>query len=592
MKDSLIVTTALESTWAESVPTIFIGEWCKKLSTRNIWLNPEFQTLPYHWADRDKLNRDHDYIESINETILEYLTDFLNKTHQLNLPKRSWRIIIGPWLYSFISVIWDRWETVSLLDEKHIQGSSKTFFTKVYRAEPDDITPNDFNQFREFLDSDWWNHIIFSKIFEFRQEIDVKTLEIDGEFDKTQSFINDPRANLTFFRKLFSIAANTMDSLIEKISSNSQDYVIFHSYFPRVFLLKLSFKLRIFPRWHKPFKEVKSPVIPIKRNGFKDFDINPSNDFEVFIQRLIPLSLPKYYLEGFSLFVECQKSLPDARVIFTSNAYIYNEKFKIWSAFQVLKKAKLIISSHGGALDPLLNTFNHEEKISDKRIVWGQPWHENQIRLPPNKLSFKLKKYNKNGQISLVDYEASRYGDRCSSSPRGPLVLDVINSNISFIQLLEKHGLLTDIRIRSKGLGLWESKKRFEANFGNNILCKERYQKNTIKKSRLVICTYPQTTFAESMYSGVPTMLFYDESLWQVQPIYSSLIDILKKANIIFTNKHDAANHVLQIQGNPMDWWISSDVKAARQEFNETCLTIDSDPVLRWKFFFQSLLDE
>ena len=129
-------------------------------------------------------------------------------------------------------------------------------------------------------------------------------------------------------------------------------------------------------------------------------------------------------------------------------------------------------------------------------------------------------------------------------------------------------------------------------NFGNNILCNERYQKNTIKKSRLVICTYPQTTFAESMYSGVPTMLFYDESLWQVQPIYSSLIDILKKANIIFTNKHDAANHVLQIQGNPMDWWISSDVKVARQEFNETCLTIDSDPVLRWKFFFQSLLDK
>ena len=157
---------------------------------------------------------------------------------------------------------------------------------------------------------------------------------------------------------------------------------------------------------------------------------------------------------------------------------------------------------------------------------------------------------------------------------------------------MEKHGLISDIKIRSKGLGLWESKKRFEESFGKNILCKERYQVNTIKNSRLVICTYPQTTFAESMYSGVPTMLFYDESFWEVQPIYSSLINVLEKANIIFTNQDDAVKHVLQIQDDPMDWWRSDQVKAAREDFNNICLTLDTKPVLRWKNFFQSLLDD
>ena len=591
-QDFLIVTTALQSTWGNKIPTIFLGEWCKKLSTRNLWSEPDFKTLPYHWADRKKLNEDHDYLENINESVLEHLTDLLNKAHKINLPKRSWRIIIGPWLYSFISVIWDRWETISLLNKMYIEGSSNTFATKVFKTDVPDITPDDFNQFRELLDSDWWNHIVFTKIFEFRQDININIREIEGNLEKTQSFNNDPRASLSLFHKLFSFAANTLDYFIEKISSRSQDYVIFHSYFPRTFLLKLYFQLGIFPRWHKPFKMVKTHTFVAQRNNLKDWNINPSNDFEIFLQELLPYSLPKYYLEGFDSLVETQKSLPDARVIFTSNAYIYNETFKIWSAFQVLKKSKLIISSHGGALDPLLNTFNHEEKIADTRVVWGQTWHENQIRLPPNKLHYKIKKYNQNGQISLVDYEASRYGDRCSSSPRGPLVLDVINSNIAFLKSLEKHGLISDIKIRSKGLGLWESKKRFEESFGKNILCKERYQVNTIKNSRLVICTYPQTTFAESMYSGVPTMLFYDESFWEVQPIYSSLIDVLEKANIIFTNQDDAVKHVLQIQDDPMDWWRSDQVKAAREDFNNICLTLDTKPVLRWKNFFQSLLDD
>ena len=82
-QDFLIVTTALQSTWGNKIPTIFLGEWCKKLSTRNLWSEPDFKTLPYHWADRKKLNEDHDYLENINESVLEHLTDLLNKEERI-----------------------------------------------------------------------------------------------------------------------------------------------------------------------------------------------------------------------------------------------------------------------------------------------------------------------------------------------------------------------------------------------------------------------------------------------------------------------------------------------------------------------------
>ena len=81
--------------------------------------------------------------------------------------------------------------------------------------------------------------------------------------------------------------------------------------------------------------------------------------------------------------------LVNAKTIFTANAYIGNELFKVWSAEQVQSGSRLIISSHGGAFYPLYNWFNHEEKIADPSIVWGKEWDDSQTRMPSNKIYFK-----------------------------------------------------------------------------------------------------------------------------------------------------------------------------------------------------------
>ena len=150
--------------------------------------------------------------------------------------------------------------------------------------------------------------------------------------------------------------------------------------------------------------------------------------------------------------------------------------------------------------------------------------------------------------------------------------------------------MLPSLRIRVKGLNAWETKLRYQHEFNSRIFCAEKKQINTIKKSKIIICTYPQTSFSEAMYSGVPTVLVYDEKLWEVQEIYKPLIRILKNNKIIFTDSQKAADHIAHVNDNPMSWWQEEGTMLARKEFDKKCLTINSNPLDQWTKFFQSLL--
>ena len=97
--------------------------------------------------------------------------------------------------------------------------------------------------------------------------------------------------------------------------------------------------------------------------------------------------------------------------------------------------------------------------------------------------------------------------------------------------------------------------------------------------SRLVICTYPQTTFSEAMFSGVPTMIMYLEEFWEVQPIYRELLACLKEAGIMHTDEKSAASHINSIFDDPMEWWNADATKDALKLFNEMCLTDSKDPI-------------
>lgn len=43
----LLVTTALEETWDTNDSMLFLGEWCKRYSRRDVWQAINYEALPY-----------------------------------------------------------------------------------------------------------------------------------------------------------------------------------------------------------------------------------------------------------------------------------------------------------------------------------------------------------------------------------------------------------------------------------------------------------------------------------------------------------------------------------------------------------------
>ena len=66
-------------------PILFLGEWCKLYSKKNIWSTLNHRTATYHWDNRNKFNGDFYKLEFIYEKYLLILAKKLNKIHNKNL---------------------------------------------------------------------------------------------------------------------------------------------------------------------------------------------------------------------------------------------------------------------------------------------------------------------------------------------------------------------------------------------------------------------------------------------------------------------------------------------------------------------------
>ena len=587
MKRRLLVMTALESSWGDNEEIVFLGEWCKKYSRKHIWQERNSNTLDYHWRDRTKLEKDHIYLENLYEATLLSLSSYLNKFHGKDYGIDYWRVIVGPWLLTYIPVLWDRWAVLSSVRQYEGELTTKIINQGVPRK-----IVNDYSNAIDLFDSDLWNHQVFASMLDHRTDLDIKIETIEADVTENVKTITPLRSKLRLvLKRIF----NTSYQLIECLQPKNNNIVFFNSYFPRKSLLQLYFRLGLVPRNYNRLEQAVTYPSGSDRKNFGKMNIffsseTSKNSFESFASENILHDIPICHLEGYNALLKHQAGLYQADNIFTANAHFGNELFKVWAAEQKENGAKLVISSHGGALYPLHSVFDHQEKIADFRIVWGREWMKGQIRLPANKLNIRMRSYRRQGNVSLIDYDSQNYSYRCGSIPMGPLSIEAYNQNKRLINLLSPQ-IRSKLRVRPQNSGKWQKKLRYIDDFGSEIISSEASLKATILNSRLLICTYPQTTFAEAMFSGVPTMIVFLEEFWEVQPIYKTLISILKDAGIMHTTEISAASHIAQIYDDPMEWWNAKNTQLARSQFNDLCLTIDDDPIKSWVNFFKQLLD-
>ena len=584
-KSNILITTALTETWGnQDQKAILLGEWCKTLDNQKDLESRDYQQIPYHWSDRDKFIKDYDYLEVLYERVLQSLANSLNDYHGVERSLRYWRMLLGPWLLTYVAIAWDRWESLRL-------AFAEQDFVEVHclSLNRDLMVPKDYNRFDTLWTDDHWNHHLFTEIirYHYADQLSIHNLDQDDDID----------VNIRFSKKGYFSEISKLILITDKILANIQNnykVVFVESFFDRRSLLTMCLKLKQLPRRHYEFfQSINYPKVNQDRYK-RSIDVQPTTDFEGFFQQHIFNQIPIAYLEGYEELNRVAGSIKTTGdVIFTANAHLDNDLFNCWAGDQVEKGKKLVASQHGGALRSHINNFDHQEKIADRMVVWHKPYMDQHVQLTPNKM-IGLKRINNqsNENLTLVALEQKRYPTRAQDGPDGRHYTEDYNQKIEFCKALSPT-VYEYLKVRSQQVigsddGWIKSKDRYARDLGQDKISKYPTLREAFAHSKLIVCTYPQTTFIEAMHSNVPTILLYCEEHWPMHPQFDDLIEDLKTNNIIFTDPVKAAEHVNAVWNDPDQWWLDAETQKAVNHFFEMCGKVSDDWVDEWTDFFRS----
>jgi putative transferase (TIGR04331 family) len=563
-----LITTALEETWRDDVPALFIGEWCRLFSRKQRWAAMNAEVLPYHWDDQDKFTNDYQYLRELYERVLEHLASQLNQIHDVSHGLRYWRMLVGPWLAYFIQMLFDRWCSIQQAASAHELSE-----TIVITGNEESMVPNDLLHLNELMVTDEWNHHIYSTILQQYTRIPVVR--------RARSESTQPRI--------------TRDSIVARRTRKAQLaswYSAVASYLTRdqdAFFIQTSLPFYDELRLHYRFKQIPlrwSTVPPVRvavdsRQREWVLSCTSHSAFETCALALIPKQIPTLYVEGYKNLIEQTHRLrwPKCpRLIFTSTALFNDAVSTAYIAEKVEQGARLAYGQHGGFYG--IGKFSwfeeHEIAVAHCFLSWG--WSD---QLHPKvrpvgmlKGTYSSKRSSKRAanskaNILLVLVSQNRYGCRLDSDPKSSQLLNRIDDAFLFADSLP-------ISIRDR---LLVRLFRYEYGWKHSWRWRERYpsvrvdsglsrMKDLLRNTRLAVYTYNSTGYLETFASDLPTIVFWDPVASPVRQSAIPYFEDLKQAGIFHETPESAARHVAAIWDDVDGWWSSPAVRAALKRFS------------------------
>ncbi len=568
---STLILTGQKDEIKKSDKEILSGYW---VNFNNYSQNNQ-NIVKYHWSDYKKVEKDYGYLKELYFKIIKSLANYLNNYHKDNKPEKYWEIIAAPWVVDIISMLWDRWEIINQCLREDIDN---IFISKDYTEEFIDSDYMDLMISRVSKDDHKWNHMIFSEILKFIKPRNINLSEIS---------INPVKKNFILNSHLQKRKINYIQKFLNNIFRNRK--ILFYAN-------QLTLKNKILFSWYS-----KSPVIPvpdfditlnldskIERDNSSHLDFKYNNNFEKFLSKFLIKIIPLSYLEAYKKILKKTKDINlNPEIIFSHYGQISNDLFKIWLANMQLKKKKIIVCYHGGSLEKYAY-LNYYENICDLLLSRYKFQSKKILQLPPSFLPDKkkfLKKTN-NKNLLFLTHNQMIYAYRIHD---GPLSTEMMNYYSFFKDFLIKLNPLIFQNLLVRGNPKRDNldlKNKFKIDIPNLKFSKKKNFSKDLELSKLIINTAAESTFFQSMRSGKPTLLILHKDLWNFTPEVKKMYFDLKKNNIIFTDKEKALNHIQDIWKEPLEWWNSNNVKAARNFFEETCSIPNKN---NWKFFFKDI---
>ena len=561
----------------------FLGEWC--FDDINELTNKNF--IKYHWSKIERKKKDYIFLEKFRNELLDTLSKELNNYHHTKKNKRYWNILLEPWLTTYLSVMFDRWQTIN--DALKTNNFSINFYNSIMKK-----NWYFFFELSKSLSSDpIYNQKIFQRILLencFKNKVNFKFINSKINYIFKRDNYTD---NFSFYREVLNKLLQLLDRILLKNKNNNFIYFPFSS---MTMINKLKLKFLLNRKILFFFNEIEDIEKKINERIQKDTTISTlrtkiiknktENKFKSFIYKYILSDLPTAILEDYKFIYELVSNIKiSPKKIIASANYWHKYSFKLWIAERILDGCNFNILDHGRGLPLQKEILNFENLFFDKKLSWHKPISKKYIQVPALHYS-KYKFSNSIGKYcAVIGYEGHKYGNIINFHAQST------NSLKSYFQIVDFYNKLNgEIKklflIKTKKYKnfkfSWNLDKFYEKKLGKNKIYKKSSYINFINDSRILICTYPLTTLSDSILSSKPTILIIPTNCYFFHSKFNKLIRQLIQNKIIFYDPNKAAKHINDIWVDPNLWWNSKNIVNLRNKYKQNFCNFDKNAIENW----------
>lgn len=595
MGKKFLATTALSDFWDVSGKIIFLGEWCCLYKDMNYLKTLDYSILESPLRENENFCKFLNSVTELYERLIPVFSQVLNFIHKVNYSDRYWRIIIGFWLLSFIEVLSDKYLHLRIA----IDEFSPIYTIGMHRD--DYVILMRGSELYSYAQQDLYNLQLISRLAQYMGiPIEYHQLKEKGKFEFHSNLINlalSIKKEMMFInsalRKPFHCKKNGYSVfIVESLFKRQAIHRLMKEYH---FIHEIRSKRQNRKKYH-PNHTMRSNFIKSLKKNF-----TPRNEFEDLFISVIEHEIPFTYLEGYVDTIQLSQKIFDWSdkpcIIFTANAFWGNDLFIFWAANQSENGSLILCEQHGGNYGSLkMLNMEQELKIADIFYTWG--WSLSTSDKFRIRSATRLVDY---GTYSDTNRDGLLYG--ITSFSRYIYGTNYILNNYTYNKYLEMqlqflHSLTPEMRER---MGVrcylhdygWGEKSRILDEFptlkieGWNLSFEKR-----LEKTRLYICDHLSTTFIESLYSGTPTIIFWDRCFNDYYPEAEEYYDELNKAGILYYSAEEAAE-VINIHYDDIEmWWQNEERQRVKNTFIKRFGFVSDDPIQEWGEEFMQLISK
>jgi len=580
-KSLKLITTALWHRSDLSSETVFLGDWCLPFPKEEGLEEVKYEVVPYFWNDRDRFRRHNTLIADLYEKLLKQLGNALADIHEVQASGRYWRIILGPWLFYFVSIFWERYHAVESALQKY---KAFPLSAEVDKSKRFAYIPASLPEFLSCVESEEWNKSIYDDVLRYLAPDLCRERDRAGNPDQqnvARQFLQTPSA---------SWGRNLLHAVLAFFARRFPSHVILNSGLAAQDLVVLGFYLRQLPliRVIQKHSKISGPNYSLREAVISKLQSNST--FERFLIGQIVNQLPLSYLEDFEwIRSQARKTYPlKPKSILTGYGFLDDDIFKVWTAESVESGCRFNIFQHGGQTGVRLfdQTEEHQMEICDKFFSWG--WKGNSQKVIPvssAKLSEAKRSVQPNyaGQVLLICQPTYRYPRRLSAEPVGPQEKKYLESQILFVNSLDgsvrKH---LSFRLY-QGRDPWGFKKKIQdAGYESLVADRSLSFWEQMTQSRIVVLTYNATTLLEALALNFPTLMFWNPDWWELNKEARPWFEKFASAGVFHASPELAAAKLNEVYDDVERWWGCRQIQSIRERFcQQFCLT-SSDWKREW----------